>query len=88
MTPPAVNLKGHQVTGPARTAMAKALKKKYKKGASIRALAKEYSRSYGFVRQVLKESGVCMRSRGGQVHTVSPAKSRGGTPRNVTGRPL
>ncbi|KOT83082.1 hypothetical protein ADK47_08595 [Streptomyces rimosus subsp. rimosus] len=34
-------------------------------GASIRALAEETGRSYGFVHRVLSESGVTLRGRGG-----------------------
>ncbi|ONI71180.1 transcriptional regulator [Actinosynnema sp. ALI-1.44] len=41
------------------------LKKKYEKGASIRALAKLTGRSYGFVHRILAESGVQLRARGG-----------------------
>ncbi|KUJ40925.1 transcriptional regulator [Streptomyces rimosus subsp. rimosus] len=41
------------------------LKEKYDSGASIRALAEETGRSYGFVHRVLSESGVTLRGRGG-----------------------
>ncbi len=41
------------------------LKKKYDSGASIRALAEETGRSYGFVHRMLSESGVTLRGRGG-----------------------
>lgn len=45
--------------------MAKVLRKKYESGASIRELAVEYSRSYGFVHRMLKDDGVELRGRGG-----------------------
>ncbi|EDY45406.1 helix-turn-helix domain-containing protein [Streptomyces sp. SPB074] len=57
--------KGSRVTGAARDTLAADLKKKYDGGASIRALAEETGRSYGFVHRMLKESGVTLRGRGG-----------------------
>ncbi|MGW7189853.1 helix-turn-helix domain-containing protein [Streptomyces sp. NPDC054838] len=50
--------KGSRVTGAARDKLAADLKKKYDSGASIRALAEETGRSYGFVHRMLSESGV------------------------------
>jgi predicted transcriptional regulator len=61
--------KGRRIIGPARDKMAADLKKKYEKGASIRALAESTGRSYGFVHRVLSESGVTLRSRGGATRT-------------------
>jgi hypothetical protein len=57
--------KGSRVTGAARDKLAADLKKKYDSGASIRALAEETGRSYGFVHRMLSESGVVLRGRGG-----------------------
>ncbi len=57
--------KGSRVTGAAREQLAADLKKKYDSGASIRALAEETGRSYGFVHRMLSESGVTLRGRGG-----------------------
>jgi Helix-turn-helix domain len=57
--------KGSRVTGTARDKLAADLKKKYDSGASIRALAEETGRSYGFVHRMLSESGVTLRGRGG-----------------------
>jgi transposase-like protein len=57
--------KGSRVTGAAREKLAADLKKKYDGGASIRALAEETGRSYGFVHRMLSESGVSLRGRGG-----------------------
>ncbi len=57
--------KGARVTGTERTKLASDLKKKYAAGASIRALAEETGRSYGFVHRMLSESGVALRGRGG-----------------------
>ncbi len=57
--------KGARVTGSDRSKLAGDLKKKYTSGSSIRALAEETGRSYGFVHRMLSESGVQLRGRGG-----------------------
>ncbi len=57
--------KGARITGGARDKLAGDLRKKYEKGASIRALAEQTGRSYGFVHRVLSETGVQLRGRGG-----------------------
>ena len=57
--------KRDRVTGAQRDKLANDLKKKYEKGASIRALADQTGRSYGFVHRVLSETGVQLRARGG-----------------------
>jgi len=57
--------KGSRVTGQARDRLASDLKKKYDQGRSIRSLAEETGRSYGFVHRMLTESGVTLRGRGG-----------------------
>lgn len=57
--------KGSRVTGTARDKLAADLKKKYDQGRSIRALAEETGRSYGFVHRMLSETGVTLRGRGG-----------------------
>ncbi|MFA4082052.1 helix-turn-helix domain-containing protein [Mycobacteroides salmoniphilum] len=41
------------------------LKAAYEKGASIRTLAADTGRSYGYVHRALVESGVTLRGRGG-----------------------
>jgi hypothetical protein len=57
--------KGARITGGVRTKLAAALKRKYSTGSSIRELAGETGRSYGFVHRMLSESGVSLRGRGG-----------------------
>lgn len=57
--------KGSRVTGGDRDTLGADLRKKYDSGASIRTLAAETGRSYGFVHRILSESGANMRSRGG-----------------------
>ena len=57
--------KGARITGADRAKLAGELTKKYSNGASIRALAEETGRSYGFVHRILTENDVNLRSRGG-----------------------
>ena len=57
--------KGTRVTGGDRDSLSVQLKKKYEGGSSIRALAEEHGRSYGFVHRILSESGATLRGRGG-----------------------
>jgi hypothetical protein len=57
--------KGTRVTGTERDKLATDLKKRYDSGESIRALAHETGRSYGFIHRILTETGVALRGRGG-----------------------
>ena len=57
--------KGARITGSERAKLAADLKQRYSSGSSIRALAAETGRSYGFVHRMLTESGVALRGRGG-----------------------
>ena len=57
--------KGARITGPARTKLADQLRKEYDAGKSIRTIAEECNRSYGFIHRILLESGVTLRGRGG-----------------------
>lgn len=57
--------KGKRVTGGDRSTLSDQLKKKYEGGASIRALAQETGRSYGFIHRILSEADVTLRGRGG-----------------------
>ncbi|MCU7822293.1 MULTISPECIES: helix-turn-helix domain-containing protein [Streptomycetaceae] len=71
--------KGSRVTGAAREKLAADLKKKYDSGASIRALAEETGRSYGFVHRMLSESGVNLRGRGGATRGKSKVTAAAGS---------
>ncbi|MFB6533085.1 helix-turn-helix domain-containing protein [Streptomyces noursei] len=51
-------------------AVAKVLKAKYDAGASIRALAAESGRSYGYVHRTLTEAGTALRAFGGKRRTA------------------
>ena len=57
--------KGARLTGAERDVLAARLVRQYEAGASIRALAEDTGRSYGFVHRVLSESEVTLRGRGG-----------------------
>lgn len=57
--------KGARITGGERNKLATDLKRRYTSGSSIRVLAAETGRSYGFVHRMLNESGVQLRGRGG-----------------------
>ena len=57
--------KGSRLTGAERETLAAELSRGYSEGKSIRALAEETGRSYGFVHRILSESEVSLRSRGG-----------------------
>ncbi|MFD6967432.1 helix-turn-helix domain-containing protein [Streptomyces sp. NPDC059949] len=61
--------KGKRITGTARAKLAVELKTDYEGGASIRAIARDTSRSYGFVHRILTEAGVTLRGRGGATRT-------------------
>jgi len=57
--------KGSRVTGGDRNTLASQLRGRYEGGSSIRALASETGRSYGFVHRLLGEAGATLRGRGG-----------------------
>lgn len=61
--------KGARITGVARDKLASDLRKRYEKGASIRALAEGTGRSYGFVHRLLLDADVPLRGRGGATRT-------------------
>lgn len=57
-----------RLTGQQRRTVGQELATRYEKGASIRALAKDIGRSYGFVHRLLTQTGVRLRGRGGGSH--------------------
>ena len=57
--------KGSRIIGAGRKDLAATLVRRYQRGESVRSMAEDIGRSYGFVHGVLAESGVAMRSRGG-----------------------
>jgi transposase len=56
---------GGRITGPTREKLRKDVARAYQQGQSIRDLSERLGRSYGFVHQLLSESGITLRSRGG-----------------------
>src|SRR3990170_271138 len=73
--------KGRRIVGSERQTLAKDLVKRYASGESIRSLAASTGRSYGFVHQVLSESGVQFRGRGGaRVRKWKHSTTGGGVP--------
>jgi predicted transcriptional regulator len=62
--------KGTRISGAERERLAKTLRKSYEKGASLRELAGQTGRSYGFVHRVLTDAGVTLRGRGGASRTA------------------
>ena len=62
---PVVAAPHRRIVGQERATLTKDLVKRYSAGASIRTLAADTGRSYGFVHRVLVEGGATMRKRGG-----------------------
>lgn len=58
-------VRGSRVAGDQRIQLAAEYRRRYEAGASIRSIAGESGRSYGFVQGLLKETGVSLRGRGG-----------------------
>ena len=57
------------IVGAQRAALARDVTARYIAGASIRSLATRYGVSYGFVHNLVRESGVAFRPRGGSHNT-------------------
>ena len=73
--------KGSRITGAQRDALAGQYAKRYAAGDSIRKIADDGGRSFGFVHGVLKESRVALRGRGGATRGA-----RAGTRHEEVGR--
>jgi Helix-turn-helix domain len=69
--------KGSRITGTQRTTLASQYAKRYSAGESIRKIADDAGRSFGFVHGVLKEAGVELRGRGGATRGAKKAASSG-----------
>jgi hypothetical protein len=67
--------KGSRITGAQRTTLASQYAKRYAAGESIRKIAEDAGRSFGFVHGVLKEAGVELRGRGGATRGAKKAVS-------------
>ncbi|MGP4105118.1 helix-turn-helix domain-containing protein [Nonomuraea sp. KM90] len=60
--------KSYRVVGAERRKMIQDVRKRYAGGASIRAIAAHYQRSYGMIHRLLKEGGTPLRPRGNFRH--------------------
>jgi hypothetical protein len=72
--------KGARVVRAARAELAAELGAQYDNGASIRQLAEQTGRSYGFVHRLLADADVTLRGRGGNTRTkkgVAPNEGHG-----------
>ncbi|MFD7080728.1 helix-turn-helix domain-containing protein [Streptomyces sp. NPDC059918] len=68
-----MRLPGKQhLLGPERARFAAELKKAYLNGTSIRSLAEQTGRSFGWVHRMLDEAGVVFRPRGGPGRADGP----------------
>lgn len=61
--------KGKRISGELRDQVSRSFAERYAAGESIRSLAADSGRSYGFVQGLLKDAGVPLRSRGGSRKT-------------------
>lgn len=61
--------KGVRVSGEKRTEVAAGIKERYLAGETIRAIAADVGRSYGFVHGLLREQEVPLRARGGDTRS-------------------
>lgn len=59
-----------RIVGTERVTVTKDCVGRYRAGQSIRSIAIDIGRSYGFVHRVLTEGGVRLRPRGGARHTA------------------
>lgn len=63
--------KGVRITGDDRAAMAEEIEQRYLGGETVRTIAADLGRSYGFIHGLLKEQGVNFRARGGDTRKKS-----------------
>ncbi|MFT4163752.1 MAG: helix-turn-helix domain-containing protein [Microlunatus sp.] len=68
-------VRGARITGPQRAKLAAQYAKQYESGRSIRQIADQAGRSYGFVHGVLVESGTALRGRGGATRGTARTSS-------------
>ena len=68
--------KGARITGDDRAALGAALAERYRAGESIRALADDIGRSFGFVHGVISEAGVPLRGRGGATRGAAAGNTK------------
>ena len=76
--------KGSRITGAPREALGTQFKKRYAAGDSIRTIAEDAGRSYGFVHGLLKGSDAPLRGRGGATRGATKATPDVATSRAAT----
>ena len=72
--------KGKRISGDLRCEVSANFVERYRGGESIRSIATESGRSYGFVQGLLKDSGVEFRSRGGARNRAQPTADAASEP--------
>ena len=72
--------KGKRISGDLRSEVSASFVERYRGGESIRSIATESGRSYGFVQGLLKDSGVEFRSRGGARNRAQPTADAASEP--------
>jgi hypothetical protein len=75
--------KGSRITGTQRTELASRYARRYAAGESIRKIADDAGRSFGFVHGVLKEAGVELRGRGGATRGAKKTASSSAAKRSA-----
>ena len=68
--------KGIRVVGEQRDVLVGELARRYEAGESIRAIAQDIGRSYGFVHGVLRQSEIPLRGRGGATRASANGDSK------------
>ncbi len=76
--------KGKRVSGEQRHEVQQSFVERYQAGESIRSLAVDSGRSYGFVQALLKDAGVVFRTRGGS-HRATRTKETSEDQEDLTG---
>ena len=66
--------RGRHLTEKQRAAAVKHAARRYRQNASIRLIAQEMGRSYGFVHRLLTDAGIQLRPRGGSNNTAQRVK--------------
>lgn len=67
--------KGIRIVGEQREVLGSALTERYVAGESIRSIAQDIGRSYGFVHGVLRQSETPLRGRGGATRSSMDAQA-------------
>ena len=68
---------GTRIVGDKRERLRHSMRRQFEQGTSIRSLAKQHSRSYGFVHRLPSESGAQLRRRGAAAVRIRAAWIRG-----------